>query len=60
LAVFSHRISQTPAEYSLGVYIHATAIQYCLGGTVGSARCPWNIHWVYLSVRLTVHPILSE
>jgi len=59
------RISWIPTEYPPGVstvLVSLTvwqSIQYYLGDTVGSAGYPMNIHWVYLLVSLTVHPILS-
>ena len=56
------RISRIPTEYSLGVSNWSAwqSIQYCLDDTVESGGYPLNIHWVYLLVSLTVHPILSR
>ena len=50
-----------PMEYSLGISYRLgwQSIQYCLGGAFRLAGSTQNINWVYLSVRLTVHPILS-
>ena len=43
-------------------YLWVTGMVFMVihGDTIGSAGYPLNIHWVYLLVRLTVHPILSS
>jgi len=56
------RISRIPTEYSLGVSIGQpdSPSNIIWMNTVGSARYPLNIYWVYLLVSRQFHPICLD